>query len=103
MNERCRVAPVHKSISADELNDSRLVAMRVQGMGCVNCAARVHNALLTLDGVISADVDWERGLALVDYLPTKTDIDALARAVMGAGDDGRHSYRAHVISFEEKL
>ena len=97
MEEQCHVEPIQKDTSVDDLQEARIVGLTVQGMGCVNCATRVRNSLLALDGVVSADVDWERGLALVDYVPAKTNVDTLLHAVAAAGNDGHHNYYAQAI------
>ena len=97
MNQNCHVEPVQKNVVAEDLTDARIVGLAVLGMGCVNCGTRVRNGLLALDGVVSADVDWERGLALVDYVPAKTNVDSILGAVVAAGNDGHHNYRAKVI------
>ena len=98
MEEQCRVEPIQKVASVDELSEAHIAALAVSGMGCVNCGTRVRNSLLALDGVVSADVDWERGLALVDYVPAMTNVDTLLHAVATAGNDGYHTYHAQVIS-----
>lgn len=98
MEGQCHVDTIEKTASVDDVNDSRIARLAVQGMGCVNCGTCVRNGLLTLEGVVSADVDWQSGLALVDYVPAKTTIDALVRAVAAAGNDGRHNYRAQPIA-----
>jgi copper chaperone CopZ len=98
MEEQCHVEPITKTVCADDLNEARIMRLSVQGMGCISCATRVRNRLLAMDGVVSADVDWERGLALVDYVPAKTSVDALVLAVTAAVNDGHHSYQAKVIS-----
>src|SRR5512136_1350259 len=98
MEEHCHVEPIQKVAFADDLSEARIVALAVQGMGCVNCGTRVRNSLLALDGVVSADVDWERTLALVDYIPIMTNIERLLGAVAAAGNDGLHNYSAQVIS-----
>ncbi len=97
LNQMCYVEPMEKLALREEGADARIVALKVTGMGCVNCGMRVRNGLLTLDGVVSADVDWERGLAFVDYVPAKMTVDTLIRAVAAAGNDGRHNYRAQII------
>jgi len=97
MEEQCHVEPIQKDASVDDLSEARIVGLTVRGMGCVNCATRVRNSLLALNGVVSADVDWERGLALVDYVPAKTSVDAVLLAVAAAGNDGHHNYYAQVI------
>ncbi len=81
-----------------------------------NCANRVRNGLLGLDGVVSAAIDLERGLAFVDYVPARANLHDLILAVAAdassriwdstgimrddasQGNDGRHNYRAVVIS-----
>lgn len=97
MQDQCYVTPTTQPASADEINDARMATLAIWGMGCRNCGTRAQNALLALEGVVSAAVDWERGLAYVDYVPTKTNLHALILAVAGAGDDERHNYRAEII------
>ena len=101
MKEQCQVDPIEKASSLNDVNDARIARLKVDGMGCVNCGTRVRNGLLALEGVVSADVDWQSGLALVDYVPAKTTVDALVHAVSAAGNDGRHHYRAQPIMPKE--
>ncbi len=98
MDENCHVEPVNKLTKDEDWAEARIARLAVSGMGCVNCGNRVRNGLLALEGVVSADVDWERGLAFVDYVPTKTTVEALIDAVAAAGNDGHHNYRAKVIA-----
>ncbi len=97
MEANCHVEPVLKDVAADDMTDARIVGLSVYGMGCVNCGTRVRNSLLGLAGVVSADVDWERGLAFVDYVPAQTNVDAILAAVVAAENDGHHNYRARVL------
>lgn len=97
LNPMCHVEPLEKLVLPEDGVDARIVGLKVTGMGCVNCGMRVRNGLLALEGVVSADVDWERGLAFVDYVPAKLTVDTLIRAVAAAGNDGRHNYRAQII------
>jgi copper chaperone CopZ len=98
MGETCHVEPLEKYVNPEELREAHMAILAVWGIGCPNCAMRVRNGLVGLDGVVSADIDLERGLAFVDYLPAKTDLHALILAVAAAGNDGRHNYRASIIS-----
>ncbi len=61
--------------------------IRVEGMSCGNCAAKVEKALRELPGV-SAEVDLEAGSARVTH-PAEVAFDDLARAIQAAG------YTAH--------
>ncbi len=98
MDQDCHVEPLQKSFSDEDFDEAHMATLAIWGMGCPNCAMRVRNSLLRLDGVVSADIDFERGLAFVDYVPTKTDPHALILAVASAGDDGRHNYHAASIT-----
>ena len=57
--------------------------IRVEGMSCGNCAAKVEKALQELSGV-SAEVDLESGTARVNH-PEGIAFDDLADAVKAAG------------------
>jgi copper chaperone CopZ len=69
-------------------------------MGCENCATRVHNGLLSLEGVYGVDVYLNMALAEVLYDRKKLTAADLINAVARAGDDGRHEYRAQLIASE---
>lgn len=97
MNKHCHVDIVQKSATLEELVNANKVVLTIQGMGCPNCAARVHNSLIVLKGVINADVDHPKAVAEVEYNPEIVLIPALVDAVAQAGNDGRHRYT--VISF----
>ena len=96
MSDHCHVEPLRKQVSREEINEAQMATLAVEGMGCVNCATRVRNGLLSLDGVVSANIDLARGLAFVDYLPARTNPAALIQAVSAAGNDGHHNYRASI-------
>ncbi len=97
MDRNCHVEPTQKVVNVEDLSEARILVLEVFGMGCINCGTRVRNGLLALEGVVSADVDWEQGLAYVDYVPAKTNVDAILSAVAGAAKDGRHNYHAEVV------
>lgn len=94
MDETCHVEPMQKIVTVEEQQATALILLGVRGMGCPNCAARVRNGLLELKGVTEADVDHLTGTAHVEFNPNLVTIPALFEAVAGAGNDGRHRYRA---------
>ncbi len=101
MDENCHVEPIYKdAISADELRNADSALLGVWGMGCPNCAMRVRNSLLSVEGVLGADVYLNMALAEVRYDNRKVLPDALVDAVSRAGNDGRHEYRAQLIAGE---
>jgi copper chaperone CopZ len=97
MDENCHVDVIHKAPSAEEKREQLEARFRVSGMGCPNCVRRVRNSLLSLYGVISADIDLESGRADVVFNPRLTGEAELRQAVAVAGGDGRHEYTAYLI------
>ncbi|MEA4854390.1 MAG: heavy metal-associated domain-containing protein [Christensenella sp.] len=57
--------------------------MKIEGMSCGHCVARVEKLLNALPGV-SAQVDLETGSATIDC-PDDADMKALKQAVEDAG------------------
>lgn len=85
-----------KPLDLKVLEASSTARLAVRGLGCVNCEARVHNALLALDGVNLVRVfRWER-LALVAYDAAKLTPDQLLAAVRGAAVGPQRCYEAEV-------
>jgi len=101
MDENCYVEPIYKNTtSADQIQKADRATLAVWGMGCENCATRVRNGLLSLDGVYGADVYLNMALAEVSYDRKKVSTNELISAVSRAGNDGRHDYRARLIAAE---
>ncbi len=61
------------------------LTLRVDGMTCGNCRARVERALRGLDGVSGADVNLATERARIVYLPDVLGPPAIADAIRGAG------------------
>lgn len=97
MDDNCHVEPIQKVITTEEQSHVETIRLVVWGMGCSNCASRVRNSLLSLNGVVYADVDHANGTARVAFNPELASIDALIRAVGHAGNDGRHEYGATLL------
>jgi copper chaperone CopZ len=96
--EACHVEPRVKTVTAAEQGQVAAVTLVVSGMGCPNCAARVRNSLLTVYGVLEADVVHTHGVAQVWYNRSLASTDQLLNAVAQAGGDGRHEYRANLLA-----
>ena len=95
--ENCHVDPVEKPLDKDALSSAMAAYLAVSGMGCPNCAARVRNGLLSLEGVWLAEVQLEQGIAAAAYDPQRTTVEDLLGAVTQSGNDGRHHYYANLI------
>jgi copper chaperone CopZ len=96
MDENCHVEPLQKAATDDERSKTSWTLLAVYGMGCPNCANRVRNSLISLNGVVEAYVDHTMGIADVAFNPDRVTIPALIDAVARAGGDGRHEYRAQL-------
>ena len=100
MDQNCHVEPVTKIVTSEERRNTEIALLTVWGMGCPNCAARVRNSLLSLNGVVNANVDHAAGMAEVAFNPELVVVEKLIGAVANAGNDGRHEYVARLLSRE---
>ncbi len=67
----------------DDFSKSGKVEFPVIGMSCGGCAKKVKRHLEEVDGVVNADVDHNTSAAIVEFDPSKTNIDALKAVVTG--------------------
>jgi len=93
----CHVEPLEKPVDPVALQNATVVFLTIQGMGCPRCATRVQNGLLKLEGVLTANVFLEEGMAVAAYDPAAVEIDDLIAAIAAAGGDSRHHYQAQLI------
>ena len=68
-------------METNELN----LELQIEGMRCDGCVNSVTRVLSAVPGVRSVNVSLDAGRASVRYDPTRADVDALRRAVEGAG------------------
>lgn len=61
--------------------DSQVCVLKVSGMACGACAARVEKAAKNIAGVKVAKVSQPKGVAEVTYSAAKTTPDAIAKAI----------------------
>jgi len=101
MDENCYIEPIYKNnASADQILKADQATLAIWGMGCENCATRVRNSLLSLEGVYGVDVYLNMAVAEVLYDREKISPTKFAIAVSQAGNDGRHEYRAELIAMQ---
>lgn len=96
-NENCHVDPIEKPLDESALATAQATYLAVSGMGCPRCATRVRNGLLSLDGVLLADVNLDMSMAAAAYDPQSVTPEDLTQAIAGAGNDGKHHYRAEIL------
>ncbi|WP_270998495.1 CopZ family metallochaperone [Listeria seeligeri] len=61
------------------------LTLKIEGMTCGHCEARVTKALAEVDGVTDAKVSLEEGTATVEFETGKVTEDSLIDAVEDAG------------------
>jgi mercuric ion binding protein len=61
------------------------VTLAVPGMSCAACPITVKKALIQVDGVVRAEVDYATRQAVVTFDDTKTSVASLTRATADAG------------------
>jgi len=93
----CHVELIDVEIEPGAIDEAEDRFLTVSGMGCPTCAVRVHNALVRIPGVLTADVEVEHGLAQV-WLSAPVDEETLVEAIDEAGQLAGHSYLAAPIS-----
>jgi copper chaperone len=96
-HDNCHVDITEKTFEGDLPAGLSQAQLQVGGMGCPNCAARVHNALLGLDGVFKAQVDLEQAMAEVLYDSQQVAPQALMLAIELIGKQTNHNYQAQLL------
>lgn len=71
--------------AAGSRGDERRTTLRITGMTCASCAARVERALARSEGVLSARVNLATERATVVYDPSRTSASELVDRVRDAG------------------
>lgn len=69
----------------DPVEGAELMIVRIGGMTCGNCAARVERSLRKVSGVLAAQVDLGAAAARVQFDPQRLQPAELAQAVQKAG------------------
>ncbi|MCL5292659.1 MAG: heavy metal translocating P-type ATPase [Actinobacteria bacterium] len=59
--------------------------LRISGMSCASCVAKIETALKSMDGVASAVVSLPLEKATVEYSPASVDIAAMKKAIKDLG------------------
>jgi len=83
--KRIGVAPLFQKLYQKGAARTRKAVLNISGMTCDNCSKRVGEALQAVPGVVSATIDLDKSLAHVAYEPSKTSLNNLKQAVVGAG------------------
>ena len=81
-------------------SETRTVALTIEGIVCQGCAEAARQALEDAGGVVTAEVDFETGVATVVFDSSQTRMDALVTAIEAIERDPAPAFR--VIARDER-
>lgn len=61
------------------------IELNVEGMHCGGCSSRLNRVLGNLDGVKSADANFENGIVKVSYDEGTIELDEIKECIADAG------------------
>lgn len=82
-------------IAAPALADELTATFVVEKMNCALCPVTVRKAILNVEGVIEAAVDYQSKIATVTYDDTRTDLTQIAKASTNIGYPARPQAKMH--------
>lgn len=85
MTSRITLAALLAVLAPPVLAAQQTVTLAVPGMTCAACPITVKRALTRVDGVVRADVDFDKRQAVVHFDDAKTGVAKLTRATADAG------------------
>lgn len=62
-----------------------VVELGIDGMHCTSCSMNVDGELENLDGVYSASTSYAKQKTVVEFDPTKTNLNAIKQVIAGLG------------------
>ena len=94
-----KIEPVEAGFSGR----AQAVVLRVAGMDCRNCAHRVHNALVAIDGVLSVQADLATARVITRIDPRRVQAAELPAVIATAGAGSNHHYQAVITDLVEEV
>jgi len=85
MTSRILLASLLAVLASPAFAAQQTVTLAVPGMSCAACPITVKKALTRVDGVIRAEVDYDKRQAVVTFDDAKADTAKLTRATADAG------------------
>ena len=64
------------------------ISLKIEGMHCNGCSARLEKVLNNFDGVKNAKVSFEDKQAVINFDESKTSIENIKEAIEDAGFKG---------------
>lgn len=61
------------------------IELKIEGMHCTGCSARLQKVLSNLDGVSNAEVSFEKGMANIEFNKEIVTLDKIKNAIVDSG------------------
>ena len=61
------------------------IELRIEGMHCTGCSARLQKVLSNLDGISNAEVSFETGMANIEFNKEIITLDEIKNAIVDSG------------------
>ena len=61
------------------------IEVRIEGMHCTGCSARLQKVLSNLDGISNAEVSFEKGMANIEFNKEIITLDEIKNAIVDCG------------------
>lgn len=73
------------AVAANEPTNLERVVVAIEGMHCTSCASGIKSMLKRTPGVVSAEVNFEKKEAVVEFKPADTSRDKIVEAINNLG------------------
>ena len=61
------------------------IELRIEGIHCTGCSARLQKVLSNLDGISNAEVSFEKGMANIEFNKEIITLDEIKNAIVDSG------------------
>ncbi len=65
--------------------DIQSVKLDIEGMVCQSCETNINNAVNKIDGVIQIKTSFEKGVSVIEFDSTKTNINSIKEVILSKG------------------
>ena len=77
----------------DPMSKTEIVQVKLPSMVCNTCKATIEKAIYHVDGVKNVDINLDKKVAEVTFVPFQTNLDVIETAVTDAGYDANAKKR----------
>jgi mercuric ion binding protein len=87
------VSCVSKKDKGNPLLQEQTVSIKLPTIVCNTCVKNIKKAIFTVEGVKDVDIDLEKKLATVTFVPLQTNLGTIELAITEAGYDANDKKR----------